>query len=827
MVTLWQDIRYGLRMLAKNPGFTAIALVTLAIGIGANTIMFSISDMLLLLQPRKVKNAEQLAYCGIQNAQFSWFRYSEYQTIRASGLAFSDVLARSITISCGATLVHRGSARQTQMAYVSANYFFVLGVAPARGRGFLPEEEQRGSAPVAVLSHRCWQRLGGDPELVGAFVNVNATECQVVGIAPQGFTGVTLEGPDLWLSLGSYYTVDTDARQQPDRQPWLELVGRLKPETTMAVAQAQLQALFPQLKPEGIEQHGDGRPAFDLRPSGRLSIGGDNEQRHLVMTIFSLVLIAASVIILLIACLNLANMLVVQGTSRHREIAVRLALGGGRWRIIQQLLIESLLLAILGGVLGILLAFCGMRILNAWVATRERNFQVGLNVRVLAATLWLCLIATLLFGLRPALWLSKRDIAGEMKAATSRVLGSLRRTRTGLSVAGQIALAAALVLSATLLTRSALLKARPDPNFRLDNKLVITLDSQSTGYDEARNVQACQALADHLASLPEVEALGTSNKVFFGGGGTLLIGEYQPGSKENKSSDALTRGAVLVSTGRDYFKAMEIPLLRGRLFNQHDRLPNAEKVTIIDESLARKLRPDGNALDCFIQLGLHEFHEMFPERYRVVGIVAHVPGIENEEVGAQMYTPIGRNDLSPCLCLRVTNEKAMDALEPRIAEEIRRVDPRLAVFSVATLAQRRYDHKSAWLARFGARIGMAAGAAALFLAALGIYAIKGYMVASRTSEIGVRKALGATHGSIMGMVLREGFMLTVVGLMVGLALGLGVAKVAARLLYGVSPADPISIVVTVAMLGAASLLAGYIPARRAASVDPMVALRHE
>jgi predicted permease len=825
MMAIWQDICYGTLMLKKNPGFTAIALITLAIGIGANTIMFSISDVLLLLQPKKVKKPEQLVYCALQNAQFSWFRYPEYLTICESGLAFSDVMARSIT--WGGTLVHRGSARRTQMACVSANYFSVLGVAPARGRGFLPEEEQRGSAPVAVLSHRYWQRLGGDPELVGAFVNVNAIECQIIGVAPQGFTGVTLEGPDLWLSLGSYWTVDTHARQEPDRQPWLELVGRLKPEITMSLAQVQLQALFPQLKPEGIEQHGDGRPAFDLRPLGRFFIAGDIAGDLQMKAIFSLVLMGAAAIILVIACLNLANMLIVQGTSRHREIAVRLALGGGRWRIIRQLLIGSLLLAILGGVLGILLAFGGMKILNVWVAAREIDFRVGLNVRILTATLGLCLIATLLFGLRPALWLSKRDIAGEMKAATSRVPGSFRRTRTGFSVAGQIALAVALVLSATLLTRSALLKAKPDPNFRLDDKLVITLDPQSTGYDEGRNVQTCKALADHLASLPEVEALGTSHKVFFGGGGSLLIGEYRSGSKENKSSDALTRRAVLVSTGRDYFKAMEIPLLRGRLFNQHDRLPNAEKVAIIDESLARKLRPDGNALDCFIQLGLPEFPEMFPERYRVVGIVAHVPGIENQEVGAQMYTPIAWNDLSPCLYLRVTNEKAMDALEPRIAEEIRRVDPRLAVFSVATLAQRRYDHNSAWLARFGARIGLAAGAAALFLAALGIYAIKGYMVASRTSEIGIRKALGATNRNIIGMVLQEGLISTVVGLIIGLGLGLVVAKVSASMLYGISPTDPLSIVVTVVLLGAASLLAGYIPARRAVKIDPMEALRYE
>ena len=825
MATLWQDVRYGLRMLRKAPGFTAIALVTLAVGIGANTIMFSISDLLLLLQPRRVKAPEQLVYCGLKDAQWSRFHYPEYGTICESSLAFSDVLAQSGTD--GATLVHRGSARHTHVLYASANYFSVLGVAPARGRGFLPEETERGSNPVAVLSHRCWQQLGGDPKLVGAFVNINTTECQIVGIAPEGFTGVTLEGPDLWLSVGSYYTVNTDARQKPDRQIRLELVGRLKPGVTIPIAQTQLQALFPPLKPDCLDLDDGVRPAFDLRPPGRFFVAGDYAGDLRDKTVFSLVLMGAAVIILLIACLNLANMLIVQGTSRQREIAVRLAIGGGRWRIVRQLLVESGLLAILGGALGVLLAWGGMKILNVWVATRGWDLQVGLNVRILAATLGLCLIATLVFGLRPALWLSKRDIAGEIKASAGRVRGALRRTRTGLAVASQIALAVALVLSAALLTRSALIIASPDPNFRLDNKLIVTLDPQSTGYDKERNVQVCQAVADHLASLPEVDALGTSHNVFFGGGGTLLLGEYKQGAKESKASDALVRNATYIGAGRDYFQAMEIPLLRGRLFNQHDRLPDAEKVVIIDEPLARKLRPDGNALDCFIQLGLPEFPEMFPEPYRVVGIAAHVPGIENQEVGAQMYAPLGRDTLTGCLYLHVTSQGAMDALQQRIAEEIRRVDPHLAVFSITTLAQKRYDHYYAWVARLGANIGLATGAAALFLAALGIYAIKGYMVASRTSEIGIRKALGATHGNIMGTVLREGLLLTMAGLTVGLALGLVVAKIAARFLCGISPLDPISIAVTIALLGAAALLASYLPARRAAKVDPMTALRYE
>ncbi len=822
MRTIWYDIRYGLRQLLKSPGFTAIALVTLAIGIGANTIMFSISDVLLLLQPKKVKNPEQLAYSGIQNAQFSWFRYSEYLTIRESGLAFSDLMAQTDWTE---TLVQGNSARQIQTAYVSANYFSLLGVAPIRGRNFFPEEEQHGSGPVMVLSYRCWQRMGGDPKLVGQFVSVNGTNCQIIGIMPEGFTGVTLEGPELWLSLGSFQTVSNLARRRPDREPWLEIIGRLKPGVTMSVAQTQLQTLFPQFKPECLERGFGGRPSFSLRPPGRIMIAGDGKGFLWINTIISSVLISVSTVILIIACLNLANMLIVQGASRHREIAVRMALGGGRWLIIRQLLVESLMLAVIGGGLGVLLAFCGMRIFNTWIAASGMSLQVGLNIRVLSATLGLCLIATLLFGLRPALRLSKRDIAGEMKAYTGSVPGSLPRKWSGLSVAGQIALAVALVLSAALLTHSALKKAQSDPRFCLEDKLVVELDPLSGGYDKDRSIQACEAIADHLASLPEVKAMGTSSGVFFGGGGHMMIGEYLPGTGEIGTSRPLARKGALVGVGRDYFTAMEIPLLRGRLFNRWDSVPNAEKVAIIDESLARKLRPDGNALDCFIQWGV--FTKLVSDPYRVVGIVAHLPGIEEQQLHVQMYTPIESNDLTTRFCLHVANKDSADFMQQRIFNEIHRVDPHMPVLSVETLAQKRNNDGSVWQAIFCARLGLAAGAAALFLATLGIYAIKSYMVASRTSEIGIRMALGATHGSIISMVLKEGLVMTVVGLIVGLGLGLGVARVAASLLYGISPVDPLSIVITIALLGGASLLAGYIPARQAAKIDPMEALRYE
>ncbi len=833
MRTFWQDVRYGFRMLRKNPGFTAIALVTLAIGIGANTIMFTMSD-LLLLPPTKVRNPEQLTYCAIQDALFPWFDYSAYLTVRDSGLAFSDLMAQGDDPR-PITLVHGNSVGQMRATYVSSDYFSFLGVVPARGRGFLPAEERQGSAPVMVLSHRTWQRLGAEPNIVGEFLSVNGVSCQVVGIAPEGFTGATFIGPDLWLPLGSYLAVAKLARGEtrranagPDRDyPGLHLVGRLKPGVSRSAAQAQLQALVPRFKREYPRQW-RANSSLALRPPGRFLIDADVEQEHLAMTLFSLALMGVSGIILLIACLNLANMLIIQSASRRREIAVRMALGGGRWRIIRQLLIESGLLALLGGILGLLLAIWGTSILRASIGAVQdaelRCFKPSLNVRVLVATLGFCLVATLLFGLRPAQWLSRCDIAGEMKDAAGGVFGSVRRKRRALSMVGQIALAVVLVLSATLLTRSALQLTRPDPRFPLEDKLVVQIDPLSAGYDRVRSIQTCEALADRLASLPEVKAVGTSPRLFFGGRGVLSVSEHTPGAEDGGARRPLGRWTAVTDVGRDYFAALEIPLLQGRRFNLRDRAPNAEKVTVIDEFLARKLRPNGSALGCFIQYGTFN---QYSDPYRVVGIVAHVAGIGDREVHPQMYKPAQPDQLSPYFYLHVSNRKAADALHERIAEEIHDIDPYVPVLSVATLTDIRQRDASVWFAGFGARLALAAGAAALFLAALGIYAIKGFMVVSRIPEIGIRKALGATHWDIMGMVFREGLVLTLVGLFLGLLLGLGVARVSASLLYGVSPIDPVSVVATVVLLAVASLLAGYIPARRAARIDPMVALRYE
>jgi predicted permease len=848
MKTIWQDIRYGFRMLRKNPGFTAIALITLAIGIGANTIMFSVVNA-LVFRPVQVKESEKLVCCKIRNfGLFGMMSYSAYQMIRDDSQVFSNLMVRDSGLEY-VTLAHGQKARQVCRMFVSANYFSFLGVTPAFGRGFLPEEERQDSPSVAVLSFRAWQRLGADPEMVGQHIRVNGVSCVVIGVAPEGFTGVTHLGPDLWLPLGSYLRVVrlSPGKKKPGKEvmdlvgdwwgyPDVVPVGRLKPGLRMSAAQAQLQALAPRLK-EKYPKRWKANCSLYLHRPPRLAIFNDDSEGPWLAGI-SLVLMGVSAAVLLIACLNLASMTIVQGARRNREIAVRLALGGSRILIIRQLLTESLLLALLGGAFGLLLAFWGTRALNTWIAVLQGPIdigavlRVGLNVRVLLVTLGFCLIATILFGLRPALGLSRRDIVSELKESGSVTLLSFKRKRGRLSMLCQIALAVVLVMGAALFTRGAVKALRPSSEFSFDGKLLVKLDTYAAGYDLARSQQVYETLVDRLRSLPGIRAVSLSASFPFAGSGGYggVIREYVPSvenDRDHESGGRLRRvkGAPEVhKVGADYFEAMGMPLFQGRPLQRLDSVPDAEKVVIVDEQIARRLRPDGNALGCLITFG----GETSP--YRVVGIVPTLRiATDSDAPSPQIYLPMAAGSLPNFIHIRIAetlHENEVD-LQENTRILIREIDPQLPILLLKSLADCYYDNPSVWMATIGAKLAAIFGVMALFLASLGIYAVKGYMVASRTRDIGIRKALGATQRDIMSMVIREGTVLTVAGLLVGLLLGFGIARLIHSLFYGISPTDPVSIVTTIVLLGAASLLAGYFPARRAAKIDPMEALRYE
>ncbi len=844
--TLWQDLRYGFRMLRKKPGFTAIALVTLAIGIGANTIMFSVVNT-LLFRPLSVKEPDRLVRCEIGDSRI--VPYGGYVDLRENNSVFSDLVANSYGTG-SATLVRDGLVRHVEPLYVSANYFTVLGAAPLHGRTFLPEEEVGGAEPVVVLGYQTWQRLGAEPEIVGQYVLLNGEHCRIIGVAPEAFTGASVIGPDLWLPLGTYGRVGRCYRERWEDEsdetwhyPVSALVGRLKPGVSLSEAQARLQSMFPRLKqmyPRWQKRWEKQGATFRLRPLPRLSAGALDDDTPALGRI-SLALMGVSGIVLLIACLNLANMIVVQGAGRQREIAIRAAIGGGRLRIVRQLLVESLLLAVFGGILAVGVALWGVRVLKLWAAMGRLPMELGsalasgiaLDVRVLAATLGFCLIATLLFGLRPALRLSGRDLVADLKESGRGVLQATRRRRwifpRGLSVLCQMALSVALVMTATLLARTALRATRAEPSFGLDGKVVVSLEPFAGGYSVPQAGQACQTLAERLKEVPEIQAVGLSYRSPVSLGSHYVheqFVEYVPGRDDDAAGSLVTKGFDEYEVDGDYFQAMGIRLLQGRPFRPLDSAPDAEDVVIIDELLARKLRPDGKAIGCLIQYGTGGL----TSPHRVVGIVPNLKSVwGNGQVQPHLYKAIESHHVpvSIHLLARSTAPGAEADLVRTIAERIRKIDPRLPVFSVASLADRHRHHPTVLFTRVVARLAVMFGAMALFLAGMGLYAVKSHMVASRTPEIGIRMALGATRRDILALVLRQGAVSTCAGLLAGALLAFAMTRVIRSAVEGISSIDLVSIAITMVVLVATSLLATYIPARRALRVDPKAALQYE
>jgi len=843
MNTFWQDVRYGFRMLRKKPGFTAIALVTLAIGIGANTIMFSVVNT-LLFRPLPVKDPDRLVRCEFDELRPVF--YEGYVDLRDNNPVFSDLIANNYgTRTC--TLVRDGMVRHVNPMYVSANYFTALGGAPLYGRTFLPEEEVAGAEPVVVLSYRTWERLGAEPEIVGQHVRINGALCRIIGVTQKTFTGAAVVAPGLWLPLGAYgrvFKCFLERREGlPDEfwhYPPSVLVGRLKPGLGLSEAQARLQSMFPRLQQMYPMRYKEIH-MFRLRPLPRLDAAAvDNDSPTLGR--ISLALMGVSGIVLLIACLNLANMIVVQGEGRHREIAIRAAIGGGRLRIMRQLLIESLLLAVFGGILAVVVALWGIRVLTLWAAMGQLPMYLGeaivsgiaLDVRVLGATLSFCLIATVLFGLKPALRLSGRNLCEDLKESGRGVLRATRTRRffvpRGLSVLCQMALSVALVMCATLLARTALKATRTEPGFGLDGKVIVSIEPFAGGYRGDQAKQACETLAERLKDVPEIQAVGLSRKSPVDLGwwpwSNERVVEYVPGRADDESGSLLAKELHTYEVNGDYFKAMGIRLLQGRPFRRLDSAPDAEEVVIIDELLARTLRPDGSALGCLIQYGT----DGLSSPRRVVGIVPNLQSVwGNGQVQPHVYEPLQAHHEPATIHLRArsTAPGAEAALVRTIGERIRKIDPRLPVLAVASLADRHRNHPTVLFTGVVARLAVMFGAMALFLAGMGLYAIKGHMVASRTPEIGIRMALGATRRDILTLVLRQGAISTFVGLLVGTLLAFVMTRVIRSALQGISTIDLVSIIITVAMLTATSLLATYIPARRALRVDPKTALQYE
>ncbi|MEO6004942.1 MAG: ABC transporter permease [Opitutus sp.] len=850
MQNFFQDLRFSFRVLARAPGFTAAAIVVLALGIGANTAVFSLVHE-LLWSSRPFSHPEQIVQLYTQDKKnpgnFRLCSYPVYRELAAQNSVFDGILAHNLAM---VGIGEKETSRRTFSAIVSANYFSVLGVSLAEGRAFLPEEAKPGSnIPVVIASHLYWKKTGFDPALVGKTIRVNERAYTVVGITPQNFTGtMMLFGPELYFPLGVFDSLANDFESH--RQNTLErknafnlfLVGRLKAGVTPQAADAALRTIAAQLETAFPVEQKEQTMIVGALP--RLSTN-TNPSSENQLTLLGGLLLAMAGIVLAIACLNLANMLLARGTSRRKEIAIRLALGAGRGRIVRQLLTEGFVLALGGGVAGLLLAIWSAGLLvNSLTALMPiaMFFRGAANPAIFGATLAFCAFATLFFALGPALKLTPSEITSDLKEQSGEdpVGSHVHRRwwpRHPLLVA-QIALSLALLTGAGLFVRGALNAARLDTGFDARNTLIAEVDASLGGYDRTQAVQLYRAINDRLSGLPGVQESSVGAIVPFGmitierevrRAGLNLAPDAHPAS----AADGLAFSARWTSTGARYFAAMGLPLLQGRPFTALEaENEGAPPVAIIDEVLANKLYPEGNALGQRIQWADREAAKNGPPKtIEIVGIVPVTRWeLFRKQQGGNIYVPFAQEYQSNAFFhVRSTahSAEAQRALIETVRREVRAVAPNIPLFSVKSFQRHLDSSVQLWTVRAGAALFGLFGGLALLLAVVGIYGVKAYAVSRRTREIGIRMALGAEAHVVQRMILREGLAMTLTGITLGLALGIGVGQAVAGLLYQVSAFDPITFTLAPLVLAAAAMLACWMPARRATRISPMAALRTE
>jgi predicted permease len=833
-------------MLAKRPGFTVAAVAVLSLGIGANTAIFSLVNA-FLLKPLVLRNAQELTGVYSRDTKkpdsYRAFSYPNYADLRtAGGGVFSSLAAYNITM---AGVSEGDTTRRIMAEVVSSNYFDTLGAPVWRGRGFTAGEERPGSGvPVAIASYSFWKRSGAPPDFLGRTLKVNGQVVTVVGIMPHGFSGtMALLSPELYLPLGMYerVTADFDGAVRPlaarDNHS-LILIGRFRPGQSPQAVKNQLAALAANMEKAFPAENKD--QTLTVHPLSRLSISTNPIDDSGLMIPVTMMLCMSGVV-LLIAALNVANMMLARGTARRKEIAIRLALGGGRRSIVQQLFLESLVLAVLGGVAGMFLSFGGTAL---FVGSMVRLLPFDLviptspDVRVLAATLGFCVLSTLVFGFFPAWNLSRPSLVTDLRASDNAQSAAGRGrlfSRGNMLVIAQVSLSLVLLTAAGLFIRSSAYVAGVNPGFRVENRVLAEFDASLAGYDEARGRQVYGALLDRMKSMPGVESAGLAATVPFG---MVSLGKnVQPSGATKVKPQNLSFDIV----SGDYFQTLGIPLLRGRTFQPADASQKTQPVAILDKYAAQRIWPEGDAVGKHIHI-VGEGASDIPD-VEVVGIVGdvrehiigggvgHVSGGEGDAGGQpHLYVPFGQQymaDMHIHLRTAPMGDDAAVRFLGTVRQEIRAVDSGLPVLGVRTLRAHVEASADYWLMQTGARMFSLFGGIALLLAVIGLYGVRAYSVARRTREIGIRMALGASAAETQKMVLREGVQLMAVGTAIGLVLSFLLGTVLAGLLFHVHGADPLVFSVAVVLLGGVSLVACYVPARRAARIDPMVALRWE
>ena len=823
--TLSQDLRSGFRMLKKSPGFTFVAVLSLALGIGANTAIFTIINA-VFLHPLPVQEPAHLAEMFTRdtktvnaNANFQLTATSlpNYEDYRDQNTVFTGLAA--VTFPLPLNWGGQAEPQQLQASMVSPNFFDVIVVKPYRGRFFYPDEGKTiGADPVAILSYALWaRRFGSDPSVVGQTITLNATSYTVIGVAPPNFKGiVSLAPPDvLWipLSMRDYVlTGQLKALQNHRRMRWINIVGRLKTNVTVDQARPALKTIASALEKE-YPRDNPGRTC-ELYPLNQSALGINQRAQ------FSLaggVLMGVVGLVLLIACVNLANLLLAQAAKREKELTLRAALGAGRFRLVRQLLTESMLLSLLGGLAGLLIALWGKKLLWSFRPPflPEGSIDISFDSRVLFFTLAISVLTGFVFGIIPALKASNTDINEVLKAGgRGGTMGWAHNRLRSLLVVSEIALALVALIGAGLFLRSMQKAQEINPGFESKNLFQYNFDLGALRYEPEHGQQFFHDAVERAKSVPGVADATVSSDGILNGGfvGTVF--------REGEQSDPNNRGTLVgfddVLPG--YFAALHIPTISGRDFTDFDR-ENTTHVVIVNKAMADLVWPGQEPL------GKRFTIVVDPNQYEVIGVVATtLVNQVGEDPQPVAYMPM-RQQYSPAGSIVVRTTGNPEAAMGAVRAQVNQLDRNLALTNGQTVEQ--ILSQGLWAARMGAALLGLFGLLALILASIGIYGVLSYSVTQRTSEIGIRMALGAQSQQVLKLVLRQGMLLAGVGVLVGIAIALPITRFASTLLYGVSVWDPVTYISISLLLTAVALLACYIPARRATRIDPLVALRFE
>jgi predicted permease len=826
MSTFLHDLKFGARLLAKTPAFTAVAALSLALGIGANTTIFTLVNA-VLLNPLPVEDPSQLVSIWTTDER-NRSNQAVFNFLQTSPMNFRDLRDKNevfsgITGHVGVPLNITGGAGQPEQVFgelVTGNYFSVLGARPQLGRGFLPDEDQTpGAKLVAVLGYGEWQkRYGGDPSIVGRTISLNGNAFTVVGVMPQGFKGTNAIGaPALWVPYMTYQQTTNGffrelAEPASRRGLVFNMTGRLKPGVSVQAAEANLKTIARQLEQE-YPNDNQGR-SVTLIPLAQATINPgfrDNIVRAggVLMTIVALVL--------LIACANVANLLLARAAARQKEIAVRLSLGAGRGRLIMQLLTEGTLLALIGGAAGLLLAYWAQGLLWSFRPPFLAADAIDLHPdrQVLLFTLAVSVATGMIFGLAPAIQASRPDLVVELKDKTSAPTGSNRLfSLRNILVSAQVALSLVALVGAGLFLRSLQNAQRISPGFDSEHLAVLSFDLGAQGYTEERGRQFQQRVLERAGSVPGVQAASVASTVplFAGGFARTVFLEGQDAS--DRRAGRLVQISVV---GPQYLETVGIPLMRGRALSERDQ-PNTPNVVVINETMAKRFWPDQDAIGKrFKFFGQDFFNEVVgiakDSKYNFIG-EEETPFIY--QATTQVY--------QPQLSLFVKAAQPQSVLGT-VRGEVQQLDRNLPLTGVFTLGE--IFAQALWAPRMAASLLATFAGLSLVLSVIGIYGVMAYSVSQRTRELGIRMALGASRADVLRLVVVQGLRLTMMGVVLGLAVSFALTRLVVSLLYSVSPTDIVTFTVVPLLLAAAALAASYLPALRATRIDPMVALRYE